>query len=91
MVAVLYTLATLSVIYYLARRLYDRKIALTTLLILTFTPAYIELIPVYFGRQILGEMPRNVFLVVWLRGIIAFAASTQLLDLCPDTILVRRS
>jgi 4-amino-4-deoxy-L-arabinose transferase-like glycosyltransferase len=62
MVGVLFTLATLLVIYYLARRLYDRKIALTTLLILTFAPAYIELIPVYVGRQVLGEMPAMFFL-----------------------------
>ena len=63
MVGVLYTLATLWVAYYLACRLYDRKIALTTLLILTFTPAYIELIPAYFGRQVLGEMPAMCFLL----------------------------
>ena len=64
MVGGLYTLASLVVIYYLARRLYDRKITVSTLLILTFTPAYSELIPVYFGRQVLGEMPAMFFLFV---------------------------
>ena len=63
MVGVLYTQAALLVVYYLARRLYDRKIALTTLLIFTFTPAYIELIPAYFGRQVLGEMPAMFYLL----------------------------
>src|ERR1044071_281919 len=63
-VGVLYTLATLVVMYLLARRLYDRKIALAMLLILTFTPAYTELIPVYFGRQVLGEMPALCFLLL---------------------------
>lgn len=62
MVGVLYTVAALTVFYLLARGLYDRKIALAALLISTFTPSYIELIPVYFGRQVLGEMPAMCFL-----------------------------
>lgn len=64
MVGVLYTVATLLVVYYLARRLYNREIALATLLILSFTPAYIELIPMYRGRQVLAEMPAMFFLLL---------------------------
>jgi len=62
MVGVLYTVAALTIFYFLARGLYDRKIALATLLISIFTPSYIELIPVYFGRQVLAEMPAMCFL-----------------------------
>jgi 4-amino-4-deoxy-L-arabinose transferase-like glycosyltransferase len=63
MIAVLYTLPTLLILYYLARRLYNRKIAVATLLILLLTPAYIELVPIYTGRQVLAEMPAMFFLL----------------------------
>jgi 4-amino-4-deoxy-L-arabinose transferase-like glycosyltransferase len=81
-VGVLYTLATLLVIYYLARRLYNRKIALATLLILTFTPAYSELIPAYIGRQVLGEMPAMCFLLL---GYACFMLLLHRLDCAPLT------
>ena len=64
MVGVLYTLATLLVIYYLARRLYNRKIAVATLLVVSVLPGYAELIPMYLGRQVLAEMAAMCFLLL---------------------------
>ena len=64
MVGIVYTFATLLVVYYLARRLYNREIALATLLVLSFTPSYVELVPMYAGRQVLAEMPAIFFLLL---------------------------
>ena len=61
---VFFILGTLAVVYYLARRLYNRRIAVTTLLVLLFmSPAYRDLHPVLIGRQVLGEMPMMFYLL----------------------------
>ena len=61
---VLFILGTLAIVYYLACRLYNRRIAVTTLLILLFmSPAHPELHPVLMGRQVLGEMPMMFYLL----------------------------
>ena len=62
-VGVVFTVACLALIYYLVSRIYNQSIALGTLLVLTFLPAYIELFPIYMGRQVLGEMAALFFLV----------------------------
>ena len=63
-VGVLYTVGGLLVVYYLARRLYNLNVAVAVLAVLTVLPAYIELIPMYLGRQVLGEMPALFFLLI---------------------------
>ena len=61
---VLFTMGTLAIVYYLARRLYNRRIAVTTLLVLLFmSPAHRDLHPVLIGRQVLGEMPMMFYLL----------------------------
>ena len=49
--------------YYLVRRIYNQSIALGTLAVMTLLPAYIDLFPIYVGRQVLGEMPAMFFLL----------------------------
>ena len=56
MVGVIITVATLLLLYYLARRTYNQAIAFGALFVTTFLPAYIELFPIYTGRQVLGEI-----------------------------------
>ena len=63
MVGVVFSLASLGLLYHLARRIYNQPIALGTVLVLTFLPAYIGLFPVYVGRQVLGEIPAMFFLL----------------------------
>ncbi len=69
MVGVVFTLATVTLLYYLALHLYNRAIALGTLLVITLMPAYVGLFPIYLGRQVLGEMPALFFL---LSGYVCF-------------------
>lgn len=61
--SVIFTLATLALVYYLARHLYNRPVAVTALLVLLFTPFHPDLHPVLAGRQVLGEMPALFFLL----------------------------
>jgi hypothetical protein len=63
MVEVVITVATLLLIYYLVRRIYNQSIALGTLLVMTLLPGYIGLSPLYLGRQVLGEIPAMFFLL----------------------------
>jgi 4-amino-4-deoxy-L-arabinose transferase-like glycosyltransferase len=60
---VFFILGTLAIVYYLACCLYDRRIAVTTLLILLFMSAHPDLHPVLIGRQVLGEMPMMFYLL----------------------------
>ena len=62
MVEVAITGATLPLIYYLVRRIYNQSIALGALFVMTLLPACIDLFPLYIGRQVLGEMPAMFFL-----------------------------
>jgi hypothetical protein len=61
--SVIFTLGTLALLYYLARHLYNRPVAITTLLVLLFTPFHPDLHPVLAGRQVLGEIPALFFLL----------------------------
>lgn len=69
-----YTLLTLALIYYLAERLYNRSVALATLVVLTFMPAYFDLHPILTGRQVLGEIPSLFYL---LAGYTCFLSATR--------------
>jgi 4-amino-4-deoxy-L-arabinose transferase-like glycosyltransferase len=61
---VFFILGTLAIVYYLACRFYNRRIAVTTLLVLLFmSPAHPDLHPVLLGRQVLGEMPMMFYLL----------------------------
>jgi 4-amino-4-deoxy-L-arabinose transferase-like glycosyltransferase len=62
-VGVVFTLLSMVLLYWLVRRIYNRSVALGTLFVLVFLPAYIELFPIYVGRQVLGEMPALAFLL----------------------------
>lgn len=69
-----YTFLTLALVYYLALRLYNRSVALATLVVLTFMPAYFDLHPILTGRQVLGEMPSLFYL---LAGYACFLSATR--------------
>ena len=59
-----FLLGTLAVVYYLACRLYNRRIGVATLLVLLFmSPAHRDLHPVLVGAQVLGEMPAMLYLL----------------------------
>ena len=60
LVGVFFTLGALTLIYYLACRLYDRSVAIWTLaVLLLMSPIH----PVIAGRQVLGEMPALFYLL----------------------------
>ena len=63
LIGVAFSLLSILLVYYLVRRIYNQSIALGTLFVMTFLPAYIELFPIYVGRQVLGEMPALAFLL----------------------------
>jgi 4-amino-4-deoxy-L-arabinose transferase-like glycosyltransferase len=52
-----FVLATLALLYYLARRLYNPQVAIGTLLVTLLMSAHPEIHPILIGRQGLGEMP----------------------------------
>ena len=69
-VMVLFGLAVLALMYKLSKRLYGRAVAWGTLLVLFFMPSYIELFPIYVGRQVLGEIPALFFLLAGYAAIL---------------------
>lgn len=69
LVGLLYTLATLGLLYVLTAKLYDRVTGVVALGILLLFPVMWELHPVILGRQVLGEMPMLYFL---LAGYLSF-------------------
>ena len=80
--SVLFTLGTLALSYHLARHLYYRRVGITALLVLLFTPFHYDIHPVLAGRQVLGEMPAlfllagyTVFLSAQKRPLIALPLS----------------
>ncbi|HXV83331.1 MAG TPA: hypothetical protein VEG60_26010 [Candidatus Binatia bacterium] len=78
MVGVLFTLAVLALMYTLSRRLYNRSIAWGTLLVLIFMPGYIELLPIYVGRQVLGEIPALFFLLAGYASMLSVVCRPRL-------------
>ena len=64
LVFVVYTLAALAALYYLAQRFYNRAVALGTLGVLIFLSAHVDIHPFIMGRQVLGEVPAILFLLL---------------------------
>ena len=60
-VIVLFSAAAMALIYHLARRLYNRPVAIATVLVLLLTPAYREAQPLIMARMVLAEMPMLFF------------------------------
>jgi hypothetical protein len=63
LVAVIFTLVALALLYELARRFYNRSIAIATLLVLIFMSGQVEINPLIAGRQVLAEIPALCFLL----------------------------
>ncbi len=63
LVVVVFTLGAFALIYYLASRLYNRRIALGTLFALVFVTMITGENPLYVGRQVLAEPPMLFFLL----------------------------
>src|SRR5437867_2492656 len=63
LVGVFFTLGTLALMYYLARCLYDRSVAIGTLAVLLFLSPDPAIHPILMGRQVLGEMPALFYLL----------------------------
>ena len=74
LVGVLYTFGALGLMFFLATRLYNRAIAFGTLFVLLLMLYPPELHPLIVGRQVLGEMPSQFFL---LAGYAFFYLSLQ--------------
>ncbi len=60
---VLFTLASLWMIYYLARRLYSRPVAMGTLFVLVAMLVHPAINPIYNGRMVLADMPVVFYLL----------------------------
>jgi hypothetical protein len=58
-----YTFGALSLVWFLANRLYGRRIALGSLGILLLASGAQQIHPILVGRQVLGEMPAMFFLL----------------------------
>ncbi len=65
----LYTVATLGLLYFLALRLYDRAAAVGTLVVALLLSPQRLLQPIFIGRQVWAEMPLMFFL---LAGYVCF-------------------
>ncbi len=63
LVGVFFTLGALTLIYYLARRLYDPSVAKGAIAVLLFMSPHHSLHPILIGRQVLGEMPMLFYLL----------------------------
>ena len=73
-VGLLYTFAALLLLYAVARRLFGRLVAITSLALLILVPLKWSIHPLYLGRQVLGEMPLLCFL---LAGFVCFLRSAH--------------
>jgi 4-amino-4-deoxy-L-arabinose transferase-like glycosyltransferase len=60
---VLFTLASLSLIYYLSRRLYSKPVAAGTLFVLVLMLVHPAINPIYNGRMVLADMPVVFYLL----------------------------
>ncbi len=63
LVGVFFTLGALTLIYYLARRLYDPSVAKGAVAVLLLMSPHHYLHPILIGRQVLGEMPMLLYLL----------------------------
>jgi 4-amino-4-deoxy-L-arabinose transferase-like glycosyltransferase len=60
---VLFTLASLGLVYYLARRLYSKPVAAGTLFVLVLMLVHPAINPIYNGRMVLADMPVVFYLL----------------------------
>jgi 4-amino-4-deoxy-L-arabinose transferase-like glycosyltransferase len=60
---VLYAVGALGLMYALAARLYNQRIAVATMVVLLLLPMHPQLHPLIMGRQVLAEMPMLCFLL----------------------------
>ena len=74
LVAVLFTLSGLALLYELARRFYNRSIGIATLAAAVCLASKVEINPLYAGRQVVGEMPALLFL---LAGYLCFMSAEK--------------
>ncbi len=63
LVGVLCMIGGLGLMYFLAHRLYNQKVALATLLVILFLSPHPVLSPLFIGRQVLAEMPMLFYLL----------------------------
>ncbi len=63
LVGAVYMLGALLLLYLLALRLYNRRIALGTLLVVVFMSSHLEMNPLFIGRQVLAEPLMLFFLL----------------------------
>jgi hypothetical protein len=61
-VGVAFLIGALAATYFLASRLYNRKVGLGALVLLGFVPPHPSIFPAYVARQVLGEIP----MLFWL-------------------------
>jgi hypothetical protein len=69
LVAVIFTLIALALLYELARSFYNQSIAIATLFVVLLMSGAVEINPLIAGRQVLGEVPALCFL---LAGYVCF-------------------
>jgi len=74
LVVVLHTLASLLLLYYLARRLYNRRIAAGTLAVVLLMSPFPDVHPLVTGRVVWAETPMLFFL---LAGYVCFLLTSQ--------------
>jgi hypothetical protein len=71
LVAVVITLAALVLLYELSRRFFNRSIAIATLAVLLLLGGRVDINPLILGRQVLGEVPAQCFLLAGYLCLIA--------------------
>lgn len=74
LVGVIFMLSALALLYVLARRLYDQKIALGTIGVMVFMSALPPIHPILNGRQVLADIPAVFYL---LAGYLCFLLAWQ--------------
>lgn len=62
-VGLLYTFGAFLLLYVVARRMYNRPVAIAALMLLILVPLKWSIHPLFIGRQVLGEMPMLCFLM----------------------------
>lgn len=63
LIAVIFTMATLAILYYLACSIYNRSIALGALAVLIFMSGHSDINTLVLGRQVLAEIPAMFYLL----------------------------
>src|SRR5713226_5659326 len=63
LVGVLFMVATFLMMYYLASRLYNRKVAVGTLFVLLLMPMHPDIHPLISGRLVMAEIPMFFYLL----------------------------